>query len=155
MRQLLMIIAVFLTCSVSAQKIEVKKDMIFVGGAQYAIIQQYGCHAIDSPCAYLIRSVDGKKLFAIKQQSYIEQGQGSIRYLEYIFFKLNRIAETDFLSGGSLLDPITIARKVVQLRLLDNGILNDEAAYDFVIRNGTPYTDKKRQQQSGGPHLRK
>ena len=145
----------FLGFSCAAQKIEVKKDMILVNGAQYAIIQQYGCRVVDSPCAYLIRSIDGRKLFAIKQQYFVEKGQGSIPYLEYIFFTSRKTAETDFPSGVSLLGPSQMAKRIVQLGLLDNGLLNEEAAYDFIIHNGTPYTDKKRQQQPGsGPHLR-
>ncbi|QNH61734.1 hypothetical protein [Hymenobacter sediminicola] len=139
------------------QKIEVKGDAILVDGAKYALIEQEGCGIMDVDCFYYIKSLEGKRLFVVKQQLFNDPSevkasdpQGKVLYLQFVFTGSGAKAETTFPTTLHL-RAIDVARKVVKAQLMNNGTLDEQATADFVTNNGTPFSERR--QALGGPKV--
>ncbi|KAA9325332.1 hypothetical protein F0P96_20235 [Hymenobacter busanensis] len=132
-----------------AQKVEVKGDAILVDGAKYALIEQDGCGLMDVDCMYYLKSLDGKRLFVVKQQIFNDPAEvkasspeGRVLYLQYLFTGSGTKAETSFPTTLHL-RAIDVARKVVKAGLFANGTLNEQAAADFVTNNGNAFSERR------------
>ncbi|SHL19184.1 hypothetical protein [Hymenobacter psychrotolerans] len=141
----------------SAQKVEVKGETILVDGTKYALIEQEGCGIMDVDCFYYIKSLEGKRLFVVKQQMFNDPAeidaadpQGKVLYLQYVFTGVGTKAETTFPTTLHL-RAIDVARKVVKAQLMANGTLNEQAATEFVTNNGTPFSERR--QALNGPKV--
>ncbi|MCC2547554.1 hypothetical protein LJY25_13945 [Hymenobacter sp. BT175] len=150
MRVLLTLWLALLTGAAFAQKVEVKGETILVDGTPYAMIEQDGCKLMDVQCMYYLKSLDGKRLFVVKQMQFVDPAtvtaahpDGRTLYLEYVFTAAGTHAETNFPTTLHL-RPIDVARKVVKAQLFANGTLNEQAAADFVTNNGTSFSERRK-----------
>lgn len=141
----------------SAQKAEVKDDIVTADGVEYAKIEKDGCGALSTQCQYYVSSLKGKRLFVVKHLQYKDPDErsaanreGTVHYLQYVFSQSGAKAETPF-PTTLVLRPKDVARLIVKARLLKNGELDEEAAQEFVNNNGTPYADKRK--KLGGPDI--
>ena len=139
-----------LATTASAQKIKVENELITVDGQPYARIEQDGCGLMDVDCVYYIKSLQNKRLFAVKQQAFNDPAlvsaaspQGHTIYLQYIFTATKTTAETSF-PATLHLRALDVARKVYKAHLLKDGELDPQMAEDFVTTNGTTYSERRR-----------
>ena len=148
------VLAALLLLSLSAawgQKIEVKKDLILVDGQPYARIEADGCGVLDVQCMYYVKALTGEqRLFVVKQLEYADPAErdasdptGRVLYLQFVFTAAATAAETAYPLTLHL-RPIDVARKVVKARLMKDGVLDAQAATDFVTNNGSPFSERRK-----------
>ena len=134
-----------------AQKVEVKNDLILVDGQPYAGIEAEGCRLVDTDCRYYIKALNGgRRVGVVKQLEYndpdertVADAAGRVTYLQFVFTASGTTAETAD-PTTVLLRPIDVARKVVKAHLMKDGVLDEQAAADFVTHNGLPYSERRK-----------
>ncbi len=133
------------------EKVEVKEEVIFVDGAEYAQIEKDGCGMLDAACEYYVKTLDGKRAFTVRALEMRDPDEvtnvntdGKVRYLQFSFAGSSGKAEIKDPSAIRL-RALDVARKVAKAGLMKDGKLDDEAVSDFVSTNGTPFSERKKQ----------
>ena len=139
-----------LATTAQAQKIKVEGELITVDDQPYARIEADGCGLMDVDCFYYVKSLQNKRLFVVKQQTFNDPAQvsasspaGRTIYLQYVFTGAKTTAETSF-PATLHLRALDVARKVYKAHLIKDGELDQQMAEDFVTNNGTPYSERRR-----------
>jgi hypothetical protein len=151
MRKLLAVLIVLLPLCTMAQKVDVTKDKITVDEADYAVIEKDGCGAFSGTCEFNIKNLAGKKVLVVKALDMKDPDkkdagnpEGMVHYLQFIFLESKQKTETDYPSV-IILKPVHVAKMIVKAELFKNGELDAEAVSNFVLSNGVPYTDRKKE----------
>ncbi|MFT6923148.1 MAG: hypothetical protein ACJA1C_002158 [Crocinitomicaceae bacterium] len=96
-------------------------------------------------CRFEIFDLSGKKIIRINHRSFkslVEKTDtnpdGTVRYLEFIFLESGQKAEYD----SSVIKQKRVAKLVVTNNLIKDGVLNEEAMNEFILVNGTPFSER-------------
>jgi uncharacterized Fe-S cluster protein YjdI len=98
-------------------------------------------------CRFEIFDLSGKKIIRINYKSFnsiVERSksnpEGTVRYLQFIFLESGQKAEYD----SSVIKQKRVANVIVTNKLIQDGVLNVEAMDEFILVNGTEFSERVR-----------
>ncbi|MGV3461610.1 MAG: hypothetical protein ACO1N9_14270 [Flavobacterium sp.] len=91
----LTVLAVAVSFAGTAQKVKLKKDVLFIDGSEYAILKQDKV----SKFSYTLSNLKGEDLFYIKFQQFEDAYNGSTAYYEVLSANLEKIYFEDHLKA--------------------------------------------------------
>ena len=122
-----------------------KTNMITVDGANAFKIEREGCGFGETGCHYDVIDLQGNKLFKVNYRDFnspVEVSKanpnGTVRYLEFVFFGTKQKAEVDF--PGIKCEKV--GKIIVKNHLIVDGKLDPKAVDDFVFSSGTPFSER-------------
>jgi hypothetical protein len=146
----LILTTVFVTAALFAvaQKIEVKKNRVLADKKPYLLFEKDGCKALGGVnCTYYISDTSGSREIAVNYRTYEDplkrttaNKSGTVDYYEVIFLKSKQMAEIGAEIFGS---EKALMTKLVKGRLFANGTLNNAAVDEFVLVNGTTFSNRR------------
>lgn len=149
MSRLFFILAMTVTFySATAQKIEVKKDKVLSNNKTYLLFEKDGCSTFSgSNCTYFISDTSGNREIVINYRTYQDplkrselNTTGIVNYFEVVFLKSRQKAEVE---ASTFKVEKTLMTKLVKGKLFEKGALNEEAVDDFVLVNGTEFSNRR------------
>ena len=131
-----------------AQKIEVKKNQVLADKKPYLLFEKDGCKALDvENCTYYISDTSGNREIAVNYRTYEDplkrselNKSGIVNYYEVIFLKSKQMAE---IPSEGFRSEKALMTKLVKGRLFANGTLNNAAVDEFVLVNGTTFSNRR------------
>ncbi len=146
MKKIIICILMSLPFFVNAQKIKVdsKTHQVTIDGVNSFKIDRTGCGwGVD--CYFEVYDIDSNKIMRINLKSFkspMEKSSyntdGSITYFEFIFLATKTKAEVDLFA----LKEEKVAKYILKNNLIVNGKLNDKAVEEFILVNGTEFSER-------------
>ena len=142
-----LLLAVGTTAFAQRQKVSVGKDgEMIVNGDTVAYIEKEGCKLLSTECVFTIVDANDDLLITVRQESFTDRERRSrefpdgtpTAYLVFSFRGSDEVAEVD---SPFLPKEASIAKRLIKDRQLD-----PEAVRQFIIANGTRFSDRERQQ---------
>ncbi len=143
---LMMLFAMCITTSYAKDKgpkVDVNNDTVTVDGKNVFILEPMKAGL--GIRNYFIKDLSGKKLAFLKYESYkdpkeISSGNpnGNVTYLQYTFLESKQTAETRY-----FLKQNNLAEFLIEQKLVQDGVITEEAEQEFILVNGNPYTLKR------------
>lgn len=122
-----------------------KTNMITVDGVNAFKVEREGCGFGETGCHYDVIDLQGNKLFKVNYRDFnspVEVSKanpnGTVRYLEFVFFGTKQKAEVDF--PGIKCEKV--GKIIVKNHLIVDGKLDPKAVDDFVFSSGTPFSER-------------
>lgn len=148
LRHLVPLLLVFgMTMPTMAQKYEQKKgsDMVTKNGVDYLRIETKGC-GFGQPCTFHVFDATGQKVIIITMESFKDPAEvgpndrdGQVYFSTYHFPTLDKKAE--YASVRSKAEKL--AKDIDSNGLFNDGILNEEAVNEFVLVNGSKFSQRR------------
>ena len=127
-----------------AQKIAIKKGVIFLDNQPYARM------AADGDATFYISNLKNERLFVINRLVLNDPAaaeptntSGEVRYWQFVFTKSKTVVEMPWQRTYGETQWI-IARKICLAQLLKNDELDPQALADFATNNGALFTERRR-----------
>ncbi len=151
MKNSLLLLVLFGSLFSSAQKtkLDVKYDrdssMVSIDGVRSFKMEKIDCGFGMVDCHFDVFDLEGNKLIRINFRSFkspVEVSKynkdGTVSYYEFIFLESKQKAEIAFMSINSE----KLARSILSNKLMVDGKLNHSAVEEFILVNGTPFSDR-------------
>ncbi len=130
-----------------AQKFNQEKgsDMVTKDGAEYVRIETKGC-GFGQLCSFNVLDATGNKVIIITMESFKDPAtvmpsnpDGMVHFSTYTFPTLEKKAEYAYVRGKA----VKLARDLDANDLIQNGTLNEKAANEFILVNGTKFSQQR------------
>jgi hypothetical protein len=147
MKKILIGLMFFYSSSLLAQDVSYEKDKIFVDDKEYATMEKTGCKAFSVECRYDLLNFSGSKEIVIVLRDYKDPREittankdGRVLYFEFVFLRSKQKAEIAFTG----LKSEKLAKVIVKAKLFKDGQLDEKAVDEFVLINGTKFSERAR-----------
>ena len=127
-----------------AQKIAIKKDVIFLDNQPYARLMA------DGDAIFYVSNLKNERLFVVNRLSLNDPAaaeptnvSGEVRYWQFVFTKSKTVVEMPYQRTYGETRYV-IARKICLAQLLKNDELDPQALADFATNNGATFTERRR-----------
>jgi len=150
MKKIVLIIQIIIASFiVNAQKAEIKHDdktnQVTVNGVISFKIERLECGFGMLDCHFDVFDIDGNKVIRINYREFnspveisSSNPKGTVRYYEFIFLESKQKAEIKYAGISSE----KVAKRIVSGNLIVNGKLDIKAVDEFVLTNGTPFSER-------------
>lgn len=137
----------FISSVAAAQDVDVKDNAVLADGITFLRYEKEGCKMFSSTCVYNISDTAGKKEIVIQGKWYNDWAErkqsnpeGKVAYYEVVFLASGKKAELKHMGIGS---EKKLMKTLVKAKLFENGQLNQKAVDEFVLVNGTPFSERR------------
>ncbi len=148
---LLLVLSGSLLSSAQKTKLDVKYDrdsnLVSIDGVRSFKMEKIDCSFGMVDCHFDVFDLEGNKVFRVNLRSFKSRAEitqhnkdGNVVYYEFIFFESKQKAEIAFMS----LNSEKLARSIIANKLIVEGKLNPIAVDEFILVNGTPFSDRAR-----------
>lgn len=150
---LMLLISVSSTTLAQRQKVSISKDgAMVVNGDTIAYIEKEGCKMLSPSCQFFITDDNNAIMITATMRSFTDKERPTpefpegvkVAYLVFSFQGMDATAEAD--CPSMIVKEESVAKIVVQWRLIKDKRLDPEAVAQFITHYGNRYSEKERRQ---------
>ncbi|MBR1765463.1 MAG: hypothetical protein IJ745_00310 [Bacteroidales bacterium] len=155
MKKFFIVVLLLVCISATAQrkKVSVSKDgAMVVNGDTVAYIEKEGCKILSPSCQFFITDETDAVMITASVRSFTDKERATPEFpggvnVDYLVFSFQGVDATAEVEGpGMIVKAESVAKIVVQWRLIKDGKLDPEAVAHFVTHHGNRYSEKERRQ---------
>ena len=149
LKKIILTVLIGLPILLNAQKLKIEYDdktnNVSVNGEISFKIERFDCGFGMVDCHFDVHDLDGNKVIRINYRQFnspVERKaanpDGIVRYYEFIFLDSKQKAEIKYVGISSK----KLANSIVTNKLIENGKLDKKAVDEFILINGTPFSER-------------
>ena len=147
------LLSVCMNATAQRQKVSISKDgAMVVNGDTIAYIEKEGCKMLSPSCQFFITDDNNAIMITATMRSFTDKERPTpefpegvkVAYLVFSFQGMEATAEVD--CPSMIVKEESVAKIVVQWRLIKDKRLNPEAVAQFITHYGNRYSEKERRQ---------
>lgn len=136
-----------LLTSAQKYKYDKKAEVVSKDGAAYLKVEKKGC-GIGQLCSFNVYDDAGNKIMIVTMESFKDPAavnqsnpEGYVRYSTYVFPTLDQKAEYAIVRSK----PEKLVKDIDNNALIKEGKLNEESVNEFVLVNGSKFSEQRSQ----------